>query len=109
MATIHYAASMVRFGALALLGIAACAAPASRTVPRVVDGEIEEGPFVSPFAYEWFIEGEVLAAKGDHDDAAIALETATAAPSEDVFLMTRLAEEYELSGADAEPPSMPPT
>ena len=39
------------------------------------------------------------AAKGEHDDAAIALETATAAPSDDILLMTRLAEEYEMSGA----------
>jgi len=70
-----------------------------RTVPRVVDGQVEHGPFVSPFAYEWFIEGEVLAAKGQHDQAAMAFETATAAPADDVVLMARLAEEYELSGA----------
>jgi tetratricopeptide (TPR) repeat protein len=67
-------------------------------VPRVVDGQVEHGPFVSPYAYEWFIEGEVLAAKGQHDQAAMAFETATAAPADDVVLMTRLAEEYELSG-----------
>jgi tetratricopeptide (TPR) repeat protein len=82
-----------------LLGVAACAPPPPRTVPRVVNGQLEEGAFVSPYAYEWFIEGEVSAAKGEHDDAALALETATAAPSEDVLLMTRLAEEYEMSGA----------
>ena len=68
-------------------------------MPRVVDGRIEEGPFVSPYAYQWFIEGELAAAKGRHDDAAIAFETASAAPSDDVLLMTRLAEEYERSGA----------
>ena len=82
-----------------MLGVAACAPPAPRTVPRVVDGQVEEGAFVSPYAYEWFIEGEVSAAKNEHDYAAMALETATAAPSEDVLLMTRLAEEYERSGA----------
>ena len=79
--------------------VAACASPSLRTVPRVVDGQVEHGPFVSPYAYEWFIEGEVSAAKGQHDEAAMAFEAATAAPADDVVLMTRLAEEYELSGA----------
>lgn len=82
-----------------LLGLAACAPPPPRTVPRVVDGRVEQGDFVSPFAYEWFIEGEMSAAKGRHDEAAIALETAKAAPSNDALLMARLAEEYERSGS----------
>jgi tetratricopeptide (TPR) repeat protein len=69
-------------------------------VPRVVDGQVEHGPFVSPYAYEWFIEGEVSAAKGQHDESAMAFEAAAAAPADDVLLMTRLAEEYELSGAE---------
>jgi tetratricopeptide (TPR) repeat protein len=64
-----------------------------------VDGRVEHGPFVSPYAYEWFIEGEVSAAKGQHDEAAMAFESATAAPASDVVLLARLAEEYELSGA----------
>ncbi len=54
---------------------------------------------MSPYAYEWFIEGEVSAAKGRHDEAAMAFESATAAPATDVVLLARLAEEYELSGA----------
>jgi thioredoxin-like negative regulator of GroEL len=70
-----------------------------RSVPRVVEGRVEHGPFVSPYAYEWFIKGEVSAAKGHHDAAAMAFEAATAAPANDVMLLTRLAEEYELSGA----------
>lgn len=82
-----------------LLGIAACASPAPRTVPRIADGEVEHGPFVPPYAYQWFIEGEVAAAKGQHDEAAMAFEAATAASTDDLLLMTRLAEEYELSGA----------
>ncbi len=77
----------------------ACAPALPRTVPRVVDGKVERGSFVSPYAYEWFVEGEVLAAEGRHDEAAVAFENATAAPSIDPLLMTRLAEEYELSGA----------
>ena len=81
------------------MGVAACASPALRSVPRVVDGQVERGAFVSPYAYEWFIEGEMSAAMGQHGQAAMAFETATAAPADDVLLMTRLAEEYELSGA----------
>lgn len=95
----YYDARVGRTVSIVLLGVAACALQPPRTVPRVVDGQVEEGAFVSPYAYEWFIEGEVAAAKGEHDDAAIALETATAAPSEDVLLMARLTEEYEMSGA----------
>ena len=90
---------MGRLGLIFLLGVAACASPTLRTVPRVVDGRVERGSFVSPYAYEWFIEGEMSAVKGQHDEAAMAFEAATAAPANDVVLMTRLAEEYELSGA----------
>ena len=84
--------------AIILLGMAACTAPALRTVPRVVDGELEHGPFIAPYAYQWFIEGEASASQGRHGEAAMAFENATAAPADDALLMTRLAEEYELSG-----------
>ena len=90
---------MGRYGSIILLWVAACASPAPRTVPRIIDGQLEQGPFISPYTYEWFIDGEVLAAKGRHEEAAIAFENAIAAPADDVLLMTRLAEEYELSGA----------
>jgi len=86
-------------GLIFLLGVAACASPTLRSVPRVVEGRVEHGPFVSPYAYEWFIEGEVSAAKGQHDEAALAFEAAAAAPADDVMLLARLVEEYELSGA----------
>ena len=95
----HYDSRVGRLGSIFLLGVAACASPTLRTVPRVVDGQVEHGAFVSPYAYKWFIEGEVSAAKGQHDEAAMAFEAAAAAPADDVVLMTRLAEEYELSGA----------
>lgn len=84
---------------MALLGVFACATASPRTVSRVVDGQVEEGPFISPYAYEWFIEGELRAAKGQHDEAAMAFESAAAAPATDAVLLARLAEEYELSGA----------
>lgn len=87
-----------RLASIVLLGMAACTAPSLRTVPRVVDGEVEHGPFVSPYAYEWFIEGEASASQGRHGEAAMAFENAAAAPADDALLMARLAEEYELSG-----------
>ena len=95
----HYHSGVGRLGLIFLLGVAACASPTLRTVPRLVDGQVEHGSFVSPYAYEWFIEGEMSAVKGQHDEAAMAFEAATAAPADDVMLLTRLAEEYELSGA----------
>ncbi len=95
---VDYDSKVSRLASIFLLGLVACTAPALRTVPRVVDGELEHGPFVSPYAYEWFIEGEASASKGLHGEAAMAFENATAAPADDVLLMTRLAEEYELSG-----------
>jgi len=81
------------------MGVAACASPVLRTVPRLVDGQVEYGRFVAPYAYQWFIEGELAAATGRHDEAAMAFEAAAATPTDDVVLMTRLAEEYESSGA----------
>ncbi len=86
-------------GLISLLLLAACASSIPRTVPRVVDGRVEDGPAVSPYAYEWFIEGERLAAQGRHGEAAMAFEAATQAPTGDVLLIMRLAEEYEMSGA----------
>jgi len=94
----HYDCRVGRCTSIFLLGVAACTSPSLRTVPRVVDGGLEHGPLIAPYAYEWFIEGEASATKGQHDQAAMAFENATAAPSNDALLMTRLAEEYELSG-----------
>jgi tetratricopeptide (TPR) repeat protein len=97
--TFHYDARVDRLLWVLLLGVAACTSPARRTVPRTVDGRVEHGPFVAPYAYQWFIEGEVSAAKGRHDEAAMAFEAAAASHTDDVVLMARLAEEYESSGA----------
>jgi len=97
--TIVYAAIVRVVASLLLLGLSACASSVPRTVPRLVDGKVEDGPAVSPYAYEWFIEGERQAARGRHDEAAMAFEAATTAPAGDVLLLMRLAEEYEITGA----------
>ncbi len=80
-----------------LLCVAACAPPPPRTIPRVVDGRIEQGPVVPAYAYAWFLEGELAAAKGDHEQSALALETALAAPVDDALVLSKLAVEYQLS------------
>lgn len=95
---LDYYSRVSRLASIVLLGVAACTAPTLRTVPRVVDGNLEHGPFISPYAYEWFIEGEAWSSQDQHGQAAMAFENAAAAPSDDALLMTRLAEEYELSG-----------
>ena len=94
-----YDAQVRLSGLISLVLLAACASSIPRTVPRVVDGRVEDGPAVSPYAYEWFIEGERLAAQGRHGEAAMAFEAATQAPTGDVLLIMRLAEEYERSEA----------
>lgn len=50
------------------------------------------------YAYEWFLKGEVAAAKGAHEESAIALETALAAPTDDALVLSKLAIEYDRSG-----------
>lgn len=76
----------------------ACASPAPSTIPRVVDGEVEPGPFVSPYAYHWYIRGEVDAAKRAYEGAAIAFEAVRASPTDDELVLAQLALAYELSG-----------
>ena len=65
------------------------AVPSANGAPRGRWKSRATAPAVSPYAYEWFIEGEMLAAEGRHDEAAVAFESATAAPSTDPLLMTR--------------------
>ena len=51
-----------------------------------------------PFAYEAYIRGELAMAAGDAGQAALQFELATAAPEEDAYLLTRLAEAQAQSG-----------
>jgi tetratricopeptide (TPR) repeat protein len=55
-------------------------------------------PFVPPFAYEAYVRGELALAQGDADTAALQLELATAAPDEDAYLLSRLADAQEQTG-----------
>ena len=53
---------------------------------------------MSAYAYAWFLEGELAATKGDHEQSALALETALASPVDDALVMSKLAVEYQRSG-----------
>ena len=57
--------------------------------------------FVPPFAYEAYVRGELALAAGRPQEAALQLELATAAPEEDAYLLSRLAEAQAQAG-DAE-------
>ncbi|MFW5875518.1 MAG: tetratricopeptide repeat protein [Myxococcota bacterium] len=70
----------------------ACATAEPAPVVRVVGGEPRQQTFVSPYAYEWYIRGELAAAGGDLEAAAEALRRARTGPSDDPFVIARLAE-----------------
>jgi tetratricopeptide (TPR) repeat protein len=53
---------------------------------------------VPPFAYEAYVRGELALAAGRPEEAALQLELATAAPEEDAFLLSRLAEALHQAG-----------
>ncbi|HEX6245757.1 MAG TPA: hypothetical protein VFZ61_32760, partial [Polyangiales bacterium] len=84
-----------------LLGGAGCAG-AARSAPSPTHapptGPLASRRFVPPFAYEAYVRGELALAAGRPDEAALQLELATAAPEEDAFLLSRLAEALYQSG-----------
>jgi tetratricopeptide (TPR) repeat protein len=54
--------------------------------------------FVPPFAYEAYVRGELALAANEPERAVLQFELATAAPEEDAFLLSRLAEAQARSG-----------
>jgi tetratricopeptide (TPR) repeat protein len=84
-----------------MLGVLACAlgqgcatsAPATSAVPAA-----QKRPFVPPFAYEAYVRGELALAAQRPDQALLQFELATAAPEEDAFLLSRLAEAHAQAG-----------
>lgn len=85
---------------VALLG--ACAGqtpapvhPASAAPSKVAPAPV---PFVSPYAYEWFVRGELARAQGNPAAAAEAYESALTSGDDDPYLLARLAEAREASG-----------
>jgi tetratricopeptide (TPR) repeat protein len=82
--------------------VAGCAGSPAPQVERVVGGEKRVQPFVSPYAYEWYLRGELAAARGDLEEAAVALRRARAGPADDPYVIARLAEVLEELGRPAE-------
>jgi len=58
-------------------------------------------PFVSPYAYEWFVRGELLRARGEHAAASEAYQSALTSGDDDAYLLARLAEAHEAAGEPA--------
>jgi tetratricopeptide (TPR) repeat protein len=83
----------------------ACAA--STPAPRAPDANAPPGarpaptPFVSPYAYEWFVRAELLRARGEHAAAAEAYQSALTSGDDDAYLLARLAEAREAAGEPA--------
>lgn len=95
-----FAAIAGRLLLLGALGVAGCAGTAARSAPSPTQAQGPLAPrrFVPPFAYEAYVRGELALAAGRPDEAALQLELATAAPEEDAFLLSRLAEALHQAG-----------
>lgn len=84
---------------LALALLSACGGVAAQTpLRRAPLADEPRRPFIPPFAYEAYVRGELLLAAGDPKRAALQFELATAAPEEDAYLLSRLAEAQAQSG-----------
>jgi tetratricopeptide (TPR) repeat protein len=88
----------LRLAALTLWLAACRMAVPEDTVPRRLGGESVPGSFVPPFAYEAYVRGELALAQGHAEEAVRQLELATAAPTEDAYLLSRLAYAQAVAG-----------
>lgn len=61
-------------------------------------GERQVGAFVSPYAYEWFIRGNLADNRGDYRAAAEAYEQASASWDRDPLVLARLAYAWQRAG-----------
>jgi tetratricopeptide (TPR) repeat protein len=86
--------------AVCLLSVGCAARSAPRTA-GAAETASRPRPFVPAFAYEAYIRGELALAQGKPREAAQQLEMATAAPDEDAYLLSRLAEAQRQSGEAA--------
>jgi hypothetical protein len=87
-------------GALGLCLLAGCAGQAQKHATSAVPAPQQR--FVPPFAYEAYVRGELALTQGRPEEAAQQLELATAAPDEDAYLLSRLAEAQHQSGEVAQ-------
>ncbi|MEZ4287187.1 MAG: hypothetical protein R3A47_03380 [Polyangiales bacterium] len=89
---------MIRHVAVAVfVFVSACSATNPTSIPRIVDGRRVNGPYVPPYAYQWFITGAYESARGQHERAEVSYENALSA-SPDAWLLAELAKERALNG-----------
>ena len=83
------AAAQLTLAALLLIQVGC----GGRTYPvaRVVDGEVHEGVFVSPYAYEHFMRAELAVAAGDDEAALREYALARTGPADDAYVISRQA------------------
>ena len=70
----------LRLWLLLALGASACAQRSAPQVVRVVRGVKRRGALVSPYAYEWYLRGELETSRGDLEAAAKAFTKARLGP-----------------------------
>lgn len=75
---------------LLLSFVVACGGPTPYPVTRVIDGEEQEGVYVSPYAYEAFLEGELFYNRAQYDEAFEAYARARTGPRDDRFVVSRM-------------------
>jgi Flp pilus assembly protein TadD len=82
--------------------MAACVPRTPTTVTRVLGGQHVQGAFVSPYAYEHYIRGEMASARGDFAQAASEFASARLGAEDDPFLAAREAASLEANGDHAQ-------
>lgn len=92
---------LLALATLLLGGAIGCGSGHPQTIPRQLAGATRQGPFVSPYAYEWFLRGEQALQVGDYDAAQEAFHRAEAWGPEDPLVMARVAESYAHLGDTA--------
>ncbi len=86
-----------------MLALLAACAPPPRTTLQIVDGRLEEAPYVSPSAYEHYLAGQIAFLQGKAEEAIAQLETALEFDPGSAYLHVRVAEimerRHDLAGA----------
>lgn len=85
---------------VALASSTGCGASGPGRITRRVGGEVRTGVFVSPYAYERFLRGELAELRGELAEAAREYERARAGPEDDVLLVARLADVRDRLGRE---------
>jgi tetratricopeptide (TPR) repeat protein len=73
-----------------------------RTVVQLVDGRLEETPYVSPGAYEHYLAGQIALLSGKAERAIVEFETALAFDPGSPYLHVRIAEVWGQRGQTRE-------